>query len=134
MDAFDADVLIFAASDDHPSGRPVRSLFEVGDSSIGVGSVLLLPEVLASVRREGRRDQLLRLATLLGRLDLLPVDLATSEVAVELAARHRLKPVDAIHLATAVVAGADRFITNNLRDFKPATITEIDIVGPSDLV
>ena len=39
---------------------------------------------------------------------------------------------DATHLATAVAAGADRFITNNQRDF-PQTIEEIDVVYPADL-
>jgi hypothetical protein len=31
-----------------------------------------------------------------------------------------------VHLATAVHAGADRFITNNRRDFSP-DITELDV-------
>ena len=37
-----------------------------------------------------------------------------------------------MHLATAVNAGADRFITNNKRDF-PQTIEEIEIVYPDQL-
>ena len=55
-----------------------------------------------------------------------------AEVATALGARHRLRAADAVHLATAVVAGADRFITNNTRDF-PKAITEIDIVYPDAL-
>jgi predicted nucleic acid-binding protein len=39
---------------------------------------------------------------------------------------------DAVHLATAVGAGADRFITNNRRHF-PKTVSEIDITYPNDL-
>jgi hypothetical protein len=35
-------------------------------------------------------------------------------------------------LSAAVGLGADRFITNNQRDF-PATITEIHITHPADL-
>jgi len=53
-------------------------------------------------------------------------------LATALGARHRLRVADAVHLATAVAAGADRFITNNTRDFSKA-ITEIDIVTPEDL-
>jgi hypothetical protein len=34
--------------------------------------------------------------------------------------------VDAVHLATAIPAGADRFITNNRRAFTPE-ISEIDV-------
>lgn len=39
---------------------------------------------------------------------------------------------EAVHLATAVAIGADRFITNHSRDFTDA-ITEIDIVTPADI-
>lgn len=39
---------------------------------------------------------------------------------------------DAVHLATAVSVGADRFITNNSSDFT-AAISEIAIVTPLDL-
>jgi predicted nucleic acid-binding protein len=40
--------------------------------------------------------------------------------------------VDAVHLATAVNLGADRFITNNKRDF-PRTISELQVTYPEDL-
>jgi hypothetical protein len=49
-----------------------------------------------------------------------------------LAATHRLRAADAVHLATAVVAGADRFITNNRRDF-PESLTDIDVTYPGTL-
>ena len=55
-----------------------------------------------------------------------------AEAATSLAAAHRLRAGDALHLATAVVAGADRFITNNRRDFGPS-ITEIEVVYPDAL-
>jgi len=137
VDAFDADVLIYAAVADHPLGRRVRALFPVdpveGTGSIaGVGSVLLLPELLSKRLREGASDELGELAALLARLDLRPVDEATAELATALGAAYRLRAADAVHLATAVNAGAGRFITNNTTDF-PKTITEIDITYPSDL-
>ena len=49
-----------------------------------------------------------------------------------------LRAADAIHLATAhlataVSAGADRFITDNKADF-PKSISEVDITYPEDLV
>ena len=47
-------------------------------------------------------------------------------------AAYALRAVDAVHLATAVGAGADRFLTNNRSDF-PKSITEIDITYPDDL-
>ncbi|GEL19751.1 type II toxin-antitoxin system VapC family toxin [Pseudonocardia asaccharolytica] len=49
-----------------------------------------------------------------------------------MAVTYRRRVADAIHLATAVVAGAGRFITDNRRDF-PAPISEIDILHPEAL-
>jgi len=137
VDAFDADVLIYAAVADHPLGRRVRALFPVDPvertgSIAGVGSVLLLPELLTKPLREGASDELGELAALLARLDLRPVDEATAELATALGAAYRLRAADAVHLATAVHAGADRFITNNATDF-PKTISEIDITYPAEL-
>ena len=69
---------------------------------------------------------------MLARLDLRPVDLATAELATSLAAAYGLRAADAVHLAAAVGAGADRFITNNDKDF-PEHIVEIEITYPLDL-
>jgi predicted nucleic acid-binding protein len=133
MDAFDADVLIYAAVDDHPLGRRIRALFAAQPGAhAGVGSVLLLPEILAKPMRDGRAEDLTALAGLLSRLELRVVDAMTAEVATSLAAIHRLRAADAVHLATALVAGADRFVTNNRRDF-PETLTDIDITYPDTL-
>jgi predicted nucleic acid-binding protein len=135
VDAFDADVLIYAAVSDHPLGGPVRALFPrraTRGAVAGVGSVLLVPELLAKPLRDDAVDEIDELAMLLGRLDLLPVDRATADLAAVLGAAHRLRAVDAVHLATAVNAGADRFITNNRRDFTE-TIDEIDVVYPDEL-
>jgi predicted nucleic acid-binding protein len=131
MDAFDADVIIYAAVVDHPLGRRVRTLFVQGGHA-GTGSVVLLPEVLAKPMRDGATHEVAALVGLLSRLDLRPVDAVTAEVATSLAATHRLRAADALHLATAVVTGADRFITNNRRDFG-LSITEIDVVHPDAL-
>ena len=60
MDAFDADVLIYAAVPEHPLGQRVRALFplepvdETGLTA-GVGSVLLLPELLSKPTARQRR-------------------------------------------------------------------------------
>lgn len=104
---------------------------EVGGLA-GIGSVLLLPEVLAKPMREGASEEVGALIGLLSRLELRSVDPVTAEVATSLASAYRLRAVDGVHLATAVVAGADRFITNNRRDF-PTTISEIDIIYPQQL-
>ena len=129
MDAFDADVLIYAAAPTHPIGAVVRALLDAAPpgTSAGVGSVMLLPEMLSKPVRDGDGSTVEALAAVLARLDLLPVDAAVARLAVVLAAQYRLRAADAVHLATAVVAGADRFITNNRKDFA-TTITEIDVV------
>ena len=130
MDAFDADALIYAAVPGHALGRRVAALFRTGRA--GVGSVLLLPEVLSKPLRDGTADEVRVLAGLLARLDLRPVDRATAELATALASRYRLQAADAMHLATAVGMGADRFITSNRRDFGTG-ITEIDVTYPDAL-
>lgn len=130
MDAFDADVVIYAGAVGHPMGERVRALFASSPTeSVGIGSVLLVPEVLTKPLRDGPNDELDALVGLLSRLRLHDVDLMTAEVATTLAGAYRLRAVDAVHLATALTAGADRFVTNNRRDF-PTSITEIDITYP----
>lgn len=130
--AFDADVLIYAAVPGHELGVRVRPLLE--DDALGrVGSVLLLSEVLAKpMRADPMSAESVLLIGMLSRLDLLPVDEATARLALALAVSYGLRAADAVHLATAVVAGADRFLTNNRKDF-PRSIAEIDIVYPGDL-
>jgi predicted nucleic acid-binding protein len=134
MDAFDADALIYAAVPGHPLGERVMALIGSPGTGApaGMGSVLLLPELLGKPLRDGATAEVRALVGLLARLDLRPVDLATAELATSLSARYRLKAADATHLATAIAAGADRFITNNQRDF-PRQISEVDITYPADL-
>lgn len=137
MDAFDADALIYAAVPDHELGRRVRALFPVepvaaAGATAGIGSMLLLPELLSKPLRERRSDELSALGALLGRLDLRPADEATAEMATALGASYRLRAADAVHLATAVVAGADRFVTNDRTDFS-LSISEIDVTYLDDL-
>ena len=82
--------------------------------------------------RENAVDELEELGALLSRLDLRPTDVATAELATALGASYGLRAADAVHLATAVGAGADRFLTNNRTDF-PKSIAEIDIAYPDEL-
>lgn len=132
--AFDADVLIYAARQDHPMGASVAALFtDAPGAIVGIGSVLLLTEVLVKPMHDDPTSVETRaLARLLSKLELLPLDQQTGRLALSLALEYRLRAAAAAHLATAVAAGADRFLTNNRKDF-PRTITEIDVIYPSDL-
>jgi len=137
MDAFDSDVLIYAAAPGHPLGERVAALFPARPpgrhgSVAGVGSVLLLPEVLSKPLRDGDAEAVRSLSELLVMIDLRPVDQLTAVKAALLAARYQLRLADAMHLATAISMRADRFITNNSRDFGPF-IKEIDVTFPAGL-
>jgi predicted nucleic acid-binding protein len=133
MDAFDADAVIYAAAPGHPLGWRILALFQgTGTGIARVGSVLLLPEVLGMPLLDGASDDVRILASLLARIDLRPVDRATADLATALSARYGLHAADAVHLATAIGIGADRFITNNRRDF-PETITELRVTYPEHL-
>lgn len=112
----------------------MRLFADAGEDVAGIGSVLLLPEVLTKpIRDDPDSAEVHVLAGLLGRLELRPFDESTARLAVALAVFYGLRAADAAHLATAVAAGADRFLTNNREDF-PDTIDEIDVVYPQDLM
>jgi predicted nucleic acid-binding protein len=137
MDASDADVLIYAAVPAHPLGQRVRALFPAEPTVTtgavaGIGSVLLIPELLTKPMRDGADTEVEALVALLARLDLRPTDEAVAELAAAIGAAHGLRATDAVHLATAIAAGADRFITNNSSDFAK-TVTEIEITSPGEL-
>jgi predicted nucleic acid-binding protein len=99
----------------------------------GIGSQLLLPEVLSKpMRTEPGSAVVAELTRLLSRLELLPVDREVAQLSVTLGAKYGLRAADAVHLATAITAGADRFLTNNHKDFSDR-ISEIDVVHPDEL-
>jgi hypothetical protein len=115
VDAFDADVLIYAAAPNHKRGRRVAALFSTrplgkDNPPDGAGSQLLLPEVLGKPLRDGHTDEVQALAALLARLDLRPVDRATAELATALCRAYRLRAADATHLAVSAVACGDAAI------------------------
>lgn len=126
-DAFDADVLIFAVNGNPLGGSILRAL---EGSELLLGSVVLLPEVLSKPLRAGDEREFDALTRVLVRFDLKPVDQEIAEASTTLAAKYHLQAADAIHLATAVVWGAERFHSNNRKDFGPH-ITEVEVVWPA---
>ncbi len=125
-DAFDANVLINAVTG---TALFQGSIDAIARSTDRLGSMILLPEVLTKPLRVGGDRELRDLTSILATFSLKSVDQEIADAAVTLGAKYRLKAPDAIHLATAVVWGAERFYTHNTKDFGPQ-ITEIDVVVP----
>ncbi len=98
-----------------------------------LASTVLIPELLSRPIREERAAEIRQLTFFLSRLELHPVDRSVASLAAVLGARYRLRATDAIHLATAVAMGADRFITNNRRDLDRERVVEVDITYPDML-
>jgi predicted nucleic acid-binding protein len=126
IEAFDSEVLISAASAG-PRTEVSRRVLAASESRIG--SVLLLPEVLSKPIRGRAEAEVGVLVEILAGIDLKPVDEEVADASVAFGAKYSLRAADAIHLATAVVWGAQRFHTNNRRDFGPH-IEEIEIAWP----
>lgn len=129
--AFDSDAIIYAATPGHALGEVIWSLLELRGLA-RFGSVLLVSELLIKPSRRGERTEIRALMACLGRLELIPVDRHVAALSVTLGAAYGLKAPDAIHLASAVSVGADRFITNNRKDFGKE-IAELDVVFPDEL-
>jgi predicted nucleic acid-binding protein len=132
MDTFDADVLIYAAHPGHELGTRVRALMAPPRNATNVGSTLLVTEVLTKPVRQEDWQQVNDLRSILATIHMHDVTAPISDLAVDLGAKYGLRARDAVHLATAVMAGADRFVTNNRRDFRKQ-IAEVDITYPDEL-
>ena len=95
--------------------EPVIAAIDAGTLR-GIASTLALIETLVGPLQSGNAalaDTYRRALTRAPNLELLPVDAAVAELAATIRALHRFKTPDAIHLATAVHAGADAFLTND---------------------
>lgn len=115
-------------------GAPVARLLERSSPQITfVGSILLIPELLTKPTRLGYEAERKALVACLSRLTLIAVDGMIAELATTLGATYGLKPLDAIHLATAVHAEADLFVTNNRKHFDRHEIVELEVVYPDRL-
>jgi predicted nucleic acid-binding protein len=95
-----------------------------------VTSVLTLMEVLVVPKREGQEQLCHRYRELFAsfpRLTVLSIDPAIAEVASDLRATYTLRTPDALHLATAIVAGAEAFVTEDRRLSSISAIRVISI-------
>jgi predicted nucleic acid-binding protein len=83
-----------------------------------VASVLARMEVLVVPKRHGREDLCQRYRDLFDsfpNLAVHPIGAEIAELAAELRAAHTLRTPDALHLATAIHAGAKAFVSEDRR-------------------
>ncbi|GAB4516736.1 MAG: hypothetical protein OHK0046_22570 [Anaerolineae bacterium] len=96
-------------------------------------SVIILPEVLKRPLQEQRHDLAREYRKILidsQQFQLLPVTLSIAEQSAALRARYNLRTPDALHVATALNAGCDAFLTN---DGGIRRVTELQILMLDDL-
>ncbi len=75
-------------------------------------------EVLVVPKREGQVQLCRRYRELFAsfpQLEVLAIDQSIAEVASDLRATYTLRTPDALHLATAIVAGAEAFVSEDRR-------------------
>jgi predicted nucleic acid-binding protein len=95
-----------------------------------VTSTLTMMELLVQPYRESSEDRIDRFYALLGvypHLDWVAPSLEIADIAARLRARHRLKPPDAIHAATAIKGAATAFVTNDAA-FEPVELFDTAIL------
>lgn len=100
--------------------RLVTGVFEriAKGECAGVTSVITITEVLTMPLRSGDKKlqkQYIELLRNSENFTTLPVTISIAEKAAGLRARHALRTPDAIQIATAMEAGCQAFLTNDLK-------------------
>lgn len=133
--AFDTAPLIYFV-EQHPDyfDRVLFIMRQVDAGAIaGVASTVALMEVLVQPLRTGDTALAQRYEVVLGNSShfrLEPMTTVTARRAAELRARYNLRTPDALHVATAVEAGCDAFLTN---DANIKRVTEISVLVLDEL-
>lgn len=127
----DANVFIYAVEGFEPYDEFLRRLFAVVESSAVhvMTSEITLAEVLVAPLRYDRPDLASVYRELLaieGRVEVLSVsrDILLQSAAIR--ARSNAKPIDAIHVATAMTGASDIFISDDRR-LNPAPLTKMTL-------
>lgn len=112
--------------------RNIFSSIDRGDYAF-ISSTITLLEVLVKPVKENRPDLVQKYTDLLTTskgIDIFDITIGVAKEAAKIRAKYNLKTPDAIQLATAIIFGADLFLTNDGR-LKP--VTEIEIVVLSEV-
>lgn len=111
---------------------PLFGAWERGEAR-AVASVLVVAETLVGPLRTGAREaagNAVQWLTGLPGLEIVPVSLEIAIRAAELRAERGLPMADSLHAATAMVHGADLFLTNDrgfarLRQIEPVFLDDL---------
>ena len=128
----DACVLIYAVEGPAETQVRLRTFFR-DPSRTWASSELVRFEVLSGALRKPEPELVARHAALLSDLSCVfhPISRSVAERAAALRASHRLKPLDALHVATALVAGCTHFATNDRRLGAALGPMVLELVGAS---
>lgn len=119
--------------EDHPEFGPAATRLlrrAERDQLQLVTSVLTLMETLVVPKRQKQVQLCERYRELFAgfpHLAVLPIDPPIAEAASDLRATYSLRTPDALHLATAIVAGAEAFVTEDRRLAHISAIRVVDI-------
>jgi predicted nucleic acid-binding protein len=133
---FDTMIFIYHF-EDHPLFAPLTDpLFEAIDRGdlLAEVSVLLAGEVLTGAKKAADNEMLLRYRHIFGEfpnLTLHGADMQVMEKMSDLRVAYGLKTPDAIHMATALLNGAQAFVTN---DARLKQVNELDVLVLEDYV
>lgn len=122
--AIDTMLFVYFFEQSSDIGETARSIFlatEEGRCRL-VASHLALMEVLVKPKKMGATELCQRYRHFFDGfpgLKLVPVEQAIAEIASDLRASSRLRTPDAIHVATAISAEADLFVTEDRRISSP---------------
>lgn len=133
--AIGIDTMVFIYHlEDHPSYCMItEKIFEAVENGRhnAVTSVITLLEILVKPKKENNTAAVKDYRDILftfPNLKIIDVDVRVSDVASNLRAKYNIKTPDAIQIATAVLAGAGTFITNDesLRKVKEIRVSLLD--------
>lgn len=118
--ALDTNVFIYVFEQSSDFGEKAKAILEQVETGMfsAVASSVSLTEILVKPIREGNRGlekQYKLLFTHFPNLSIVPVDNSVAERAAYLRGTYNIKTPDALIVATAITAGAELFITNDVR-------------------